>query len=822
MSVTSLGDNHGHVFLEEFGENPLSERQGPLRSRMGIGLFAIEADDESGFAQRIHELNDMARTSSGRDIDSLAKQWWQRHPNDPRLRLGKAVVADRVDALQRTLELVSEEKHGQDSRSVEPPNRLAFVYPGLGNHFAGMGRALSALWPDVLDAQDSENGYLREQLDPGVWWDEQPLRAFADHRVPILGSVAVGAVMTDVLRSLGVFPDAAIGYSLGESAALVALRAWTDRDELLRRLSSSPLFLTELAGPCDAARRLWGIPGTEPVEWVAGIVPRSVEAVRTAIGGQGRVYVLIRNMVEETVIGGHRKAVDEVIKALRCPFVELPTVSTVHCEIGRTVETDYRALHDLTTTAPSAIEFYSGAWGGPYLLDRVSAADAITAQAVQTVDFPALIERAYHDGIRFFLEVGPGASCTRLVGQILRGRPHVAISACRPDRESLAAILDVLAELISQRLPVNLAGLYGAPLCQDIEQQGAASLTEDNAARKVRVDVRGGAFKVPALPVHQAAFLSSIGPNLGLTPEDTPSTPIAFMLEAQTHHARAVLASASAPRSWDESSSMRSLLPRAVHDAEQATGEAHRAFLRVAHGATDLVGKHLAYQLELIEDYKNGTKRTVRPGSTGTIVPRVEPAPRSSPSKVWLDRPNCLEFAIGSIGAVLGNDFAAVDSLPTRVRLPDEPLMLVDRILSIEGQPRSLSSGRVITEHVIEPGTWYLDGGRIAPCIAIEAGQADLFLCGYLGIDFETKGLAVYRLLDATVTFHRGLPAAREVIRYDIRISNFFRQGKTILFRFQFDATVAGEPLLTMRDGCAGFFTARGAGRRQRNRPAIP
>ena len=47
-----------------------------------------------------------------------------------------------------------------------------------------------------------------------------------------------------------------------------------------------------------------------------------------------------------------------------------------------------------------------------------------------------------------------------------------------------------------------------------------------------------------------------------------------------------------------------------------------------------------------------------------------------------------------------------------------------------------------------------------------------------------------------------------EVIRYDIRISSFFRQGTTILFRFQFDATVAGVPLLTMRDGCAGFFTS--------------
>ena len=98
-------------------------------------------------------------------------------------------------------------------------------------------------------------------------------------------------------------------------------------------------------------------------------------------------------------------------------------------------------------------------------------------------------------------------------------------------------------------------------------------------------------------------------------------------------------------------------------------------------------------------------------------------------------------------------------------------------------------------------------------------GQADLFLSGYLGIDFETKGRAVYRLLDATVTFHDRLPKAGEVIRYDIHIDEFFHPPggqKTWLFRFRFDATVEGVPFLTMRDGIAGFFTeaelAAGAG----------
>ena len=168
-----------------------------------------------------------------------------------------------------------------------------------------------------------------------------------------------------------------------------------------------------------------------------------------------------------------------------------------------------------------------------------------------------------------------------------------------------------------------------------------------------------------------------------------------------------------------------------------------------------------------------------------------------------------MEFAVGKIAKVLGPAFAAADGYPTRVRLPAEPLMLVDRILSIEGQAQSLKSGKVVTEHDVLPGAWYLDQGRIPTCIAVEAGQADLFLSGYLGIDDRTKGLAVYRLLDAEVTFHGPLPGPGEVIRYDINIERFLQHGDIWLFFFNFESTVGGRPLLSMKKGCAGFFTAQ-------------
>jgi hypothetical protein len=111
----------------------------------------------------------------------------------------------------------------------------------------------------------------------------------------------------------------------------------------------------------------------------------------------------------------------------------------------------------------------------------------------------------------------------------------------------------------------------------------------------------------------------------------------------------------------------------------------------------------------------------------------------------------CTVFAVGRIGEVLGPDFAAIDAHPTRVRLPEGPLMLVDRILRIDGEPRSMKSGRVVTDHAVHAGRWYLDSGRCPTSVTVEAGQADLFLSGFLGIDFVTKGHAVYRLLDAVI-----------------------------------------------------------------------
>src|SRR5262249_30824099 len=154
-------------------------------------------------------------------------------------------------------------------------------------------------------------------------------------------------------------------------------------------------------------------------------------------------------------------------------------------------------LHLLKTTPPAGVRFYSGASGLPYVPDRESAADAIVAHAVHGFDFPAVVERAYGDGVRVFVEVGPAGSCTRMIDRVLGERPHLARAAGLEGRDRLAAVLGLLACLIAERVPVDLASLYGRESRAVGHQPAPAG---GPPGRVLEVEVGGRPFRVPPTP----------------------------------------------------------------------------------------------------------------------------------------------------------------------------------------------------------------------------------------------------------------------------------------------------------------------------------
>src|SRR6201999_2564485 len=114
---------------------------------------------------------------------------------------------------------------------------------------------------------------------------------------------------------------------------------------------------------------------------------------------------------------------------------------------------------------------------------------------------------------------------------------------------------------------------------------------------------------------------------------------------------------------------------------------------------------------------------------------------------VVFDEADLLEFASGRVGNVFGGAFAEVDAFPARVRLPSPPYLFVSRVTRLEAETGRFEPSFIQTEYDVPDDAWYGVDGAVPPAVTIEAGQCDMLLISYLGIDLRTRGTRFYRLL---------------------------------------------------------------------------
>jgi 3-hydroxymyristoyl/3-hydroxydecanoyl-(acyl carrier protein) dehydratase len=531
---------------------------------------------------------------------------------------------------------------------------------------------------------------------------------------------------------------------------------------MLTRMEQSDLFTEKLAGKFLAVKQSWGLGDDETPDWTVAAVNRSAREIETQLCNHERVYLLIRNPPDETVIGGSRDSVIAVIKALGCGAMFLEGVIAVHCPIAKACAEAYRELHKFTCTPVPGIDFYSCSRGTRYLPTTETAAQSIVDQTIRGFDYVRLINQAWEDGIRVFVEMGPGNSCTRAVGRILEDRPHLvlSLSSTSAGDNDLCVLLKGLATLAAHNIELDLARLFIQPETT-APKPPVQTLSIPTARSMVECDTMAAVWDKPQQQTQIEASQS-------IEKQKTPG-----------------------------------MEHPALFDSPRLTARAHELFLTLTQTNMQAYEIQFAALAGAAADTMDGDVTFVKgpsptPG-TGIASPRL-------PEPIF-DRDSCLEFARGRAGNVLGKAFEIIDTYPVRVRLPEEPLMLVDRIMSIDGEMLSMGPGRIVTQHDVVDKAWYLDGGKTPVSITIEAGQADLFLCSWLGIDHQVQGKRRYRLLDAKVTFHRDLPCPGETIEYHIEIDRFLKQGEIHLFFFHYRGYVNNDLLISMREGCAGFFT---------------
>lgn len=180
-------------------------------------------------------------------------------------------------------------------------------------------------------------------------------------------------------------------------------------------------------------------------------------------------------------------------------------------------------------------------------------------------------------------------------------------------------------------------------------------------------------------------------------------------------------------------------------------------------------------------------------------------------NKPMFSREDLVTHASGNISEIFGPAFKQQDQYARQVRMPEPPLLLTDRVMKIEGEAGSMakgaSKGAIWTETDVKSDSWFLHENHIPAGIMIEAGQADLMLISWLGIDNFNKGERIYRLLGCDLTYYGSLAKVGDTLCYEIHLDGLANHGDIRLMFFHYECRVNGELRMRVRNGQAGFFS---------------
>jgi acyl transferase domain-containing protein len=443
VSAFGVGGTNAHVVVEEAPE------PGPGEKGRSWQLLTLSARTETALQQGMKNLLKYLEPEKPEKPEEAAELADVGYT----LQVGRKVFGWRWSGVCRSREEAVEQLRGgmaagSEGGVEEGGRKVAFLFPGQGNQYAGMGAELYENEGVFRRSLQESSEILKPHLGTDLCralYEERTAEVNETYLAqPALVAVEYGLV--ELWKSWGVEPEAMLGHSVGEYTA-----AWVagvmSREEVLGVVAARGRLMQEMERGGMVAVAL----GEKELGW-AEEKGFSIAAV---------------NAPGMSVLAGGVKEIEEVERELQVRGVEYKRLRTSHAFHSRLVEPMMGAfLEEMKKVKLKAPEkrFISNVTGS-WIRDEEARDPGYWVKHLrERVQFGRGVKELVESGEWMLVESGPGQSLRRLAqrqgagGMTVSSLPGMAGEG-RGESET-AAMLGAVGRLWQEGIGINWSGLH--------------------------------------------------------------------------------------------------------------------------------------------------------------------------------------------------------------------------------------------------------------------------------------------------------------------------------------------------------------------------